>query len=254
MIDLHTHLLPGVDDGSETTEQSVAVLAKFKEHGVTAVCCTPHLKASEFAQAPCAELDELLAELRAEVPADGPRLVRGFEIMLDVPTPTFGDRRLTLAGTRYALVEFGRLMPTEASIEVLARIVAQGVIPVLAHPERYAACTVDTARRWREAGAVLQVDATTITTESKRADRARDLLSAGLASILASDNHGDGRTLAVAVEWLDRHGAGMHAQQLTIDNPAAILEDRDVTPVPPMRIRRSWYSMLKDFVVGGKEA
>ena len=49
MIDLHTHLLPGVDDGAETTEQAVAVLAKFKEQGVTAVCCTPHLKASELA-------------------------------------------------------------------------------------------------------------------------------------------------------------------------------------------------------------
>ena len=84
MIDLHTHLLPGVDDGSESLAQSEAVLKKFAEQGVTAVCCTPHLRASDIAAAPCEEMDELLAELAPAAP-NGLRLERGFEIMLDVP-------------------------------------------------------------------------------------------------------------------------------------------------------------------------
>jgi protein-tyrosine phosphatase len=252
VIDLHTHLLPGVDDGSQSPAQSAAVLRKFASQGVEAVACTPHLKASEFDDAPCAELDEMLADLRQQVP-DGPRLVRGFEIMLDVPAPVFTDRGLHLAGTRYALVEFGRLTPAEASVEVLRGIVAQGVVPLLAHPERYAACSIEVARAWRHAGALLQVDATTITLESRRAERARELLETGLADILASDNHGDGRTLAAAVEWLDRHGGEAQGQLLCVDNPRAILEDRAPVPVPPMRVRRSWYTALKGFVVGGGE-
>jgi protein-tyrosine phosphatase len=253
VIDLHTHLLPGVDDGSEQPEQSVAVLNRFKEQGITAVCCTPHLRASEFADAPCEDLDQLLAELVALAPPV-PRLVRGFEIMLDVPTPVFHDRCLTLHRSRYALVEFGRLIPANASVEALARITEQGIVPVLAHPERYAACNVETAKHWTVAGALLQIDATTLLGDTKRSERARDLLTAGLGTIIASDNHGDTRSLSVAVEWLEAHGAGEQARLLAWENPAAILADVPVLAVPPVRLRRSWYSMLKDFVVGGSEA
>jgi protein-tyrosine phosphatase len=252
VIDLHTHLLPGVDDGAETVEQSVEVLTRFASQGITAVCCTPHLKASEFADAPCQDMDELLNELIAMAP-NGPRLVRGFEIMLDVPAPVFHDRCLNLNRTRYALVEFGRLVPADPSVDVLARIKAQGVVPVLAHPERYAACNLENAKRWIDAGAVLQVDATTILADTKRAERARDLLMAGYGSIIASDNHGDGRSMAVAVEWMETHGAREQARLLAYENPSAILADVPLMDVPPVRLRRSWYSMLKDFVVGGAE-
>jgi protein-tyrosine phosphatase len=252
VVDLHTHLLPGVDDGAETPEAAVAVLAKFAEQGVTAVACTPHLRASEIAAAPCDELDELLAELRAVAPP-APRLVRGFEIMLDVPEPPLADPRLALGGTRYVLVEFGRLVPAEGSVEALRHIASQGVVPVLAHPERYAACSIEMARRWQEAGAVLQVDATTLLAENKRAERARALVAAGCGGIIASDNHGDGRSLAAAVEWLEGHGGTAQAQLLAVENPAAILADKPLEAVPPMRMRRSWYTMLKSFVIGGAE-
>ncbi len=253
MIDLHTHLLPGVDDGAETAEQAVAVLGSFAAQGVRAVCCTPHLRASELAEAPCTELDGLLAELRRMAP-EAVRLTRGFEVMLDVPAPDFTDRCVCLSGSRYVLVEFGRLVPAGASVEALRRIAAQGLVPVLAHPERYAACSVEQARVWREAGAILQVDATTVLSDTRRAERARALLAAGQAAILASDNHGDGRSLAAAVEWLDRHGGEVQARLLAYDNPEAILADAETVPVPPLRVRRSWYTLLKDFVVGGRDA
>jgi len=108
-------------------------------------------------------------------------------------------------------------------VEVLSRVVAQGVVPVLAHPERYAVCTPELGARWREVGAVLQVDATTLLAESRRASRARALLQAGCAAIVASDNHGDGRSVAAAVEWLGAHGGGVQARLLAIENPQAIL-------------------------------
>jgi protein-tyrosine phosphatase len=253
VIDLHTHLIPGVDDGADTPEAAVAVLTKWGEQGVTAVCCTPHLRAGEVGHAPVHELDELLEELRVLAPAM-PRLTRGFEIMLDKPEVDLRDRRLALNGSRYVLVEFGRLLPAEAGIESLKRLSAQGVVPVLAHPERYAVCSLPVAKAWIEAGAILQVDATTLLAESKRSERARELLAAGCATIIASDNHGDGRGLAVAVEWLESHGGGQQARFLAFENPAAILADAAVAPVPPLRVRRSWYSMLKSFVVGGAEA
>jgi protein-tyrosine phosphatase len=266
VIDLHTHLLPGVDDGSRSPEQTLQVLQRFAAQGVTAVACTPHLRASELDDAPCEEMDGMLGELRAlweqagtEARGRGaavgaaPRLLRGFEILLDLPDPAIADRCLTIHRTRYVLVEFGRLVPAEASVEALRRIAAQGVVPLLAHPERYAACSVETARAWRSAGARLQLDATTLLGESRRAVRARALLEAGLGDIIASDNHGDGRSLAAAVEWLDSHGGERQAALLAVTNPAAIVADAETEPVPAMRVRVSWYSALKGFVVGGGE-
>jgi protein-tyrosine phosphatase len=253
VIDLHTHLLPGVDDGSESASQSVEVLKRFADQGVTAVCCTPHLRASEFSDAPCDELDELMGELTKVAPAV-PRLARGFEIMLDVPTVTIADRCLTLNRSRYVLVEFQRLIAAEPSVSALRRIAEQGLVPVLAHPERYAACSIPMAKAWQDAGAALQVDATTLLADTRRAERARALVEAGYAAIIASDNHGDMRNIAVAAEWLETHGARTQARLLAYTNPAAIIADAPLEPVPPVRFRRSWYTLLKDFVIGGREA
>lgn len=252
MIDLHTHLLPGVDDGSESVAQSAAVLRRFHEQGVKAVCCTPHLRASDIPQAPCDEMDALLGQVAAEAP-QGMTLKRGFEIMLDVAGAPFTDRCLSLGRSRYLLVEFPRLMAAEAGVHALRQVAAQGFVPLLAHPERYAACTPDAALAWRNAGAKLQVDATTLLADTRRADRARALVQLGLADIIASDNHGDNRNLAAAVEWLETHGARHQAHLLASANPRAVLDDAELAPVPAVRFRRSWYTALKDFVVGGKD-
>ncbi len=251
MIDLHTHLLPGVDDGSHTLEQSVEVLERFARQGVTAVCCTPHLRASETEDPPCAYLDDLLGDLRDAAPP-AVALSRGFEILLDIPEPDLADPCLALAGTRYVLVEYGRHVTAEVSVAVLQRVVAQGRVPLLAHPERYPVCTPELGRAWREAGAVLQLDATTLLGDSRRAERARALLQAGCAGIVASDNHGDGRTVFAAREWLERHGGARQAELLAVENPAAILADAPVAPVPAGRIRRSLFTKFRDFMVGGE--
>jgi protein-tyrosine phosphatase len=253
VIDLHTHLLPGVDDGSHTVEQSVEVLERFAAQGVKAVCCTPHLRASETADPPCDLLGDLLAELRDAAPP-AVALSLGFEILLDIPAPDLSDRCLGLAGTRYVLVEYGRLVTAEVSVAALRRVAEQGRVPVLAHPERYAVCTPELARAWQEAGAVLQVDATTLLGESRRAERARALVQTGCAGIVASDNHGDRRTVFAALEWLEGHGGTRQAELLATLNPAAILADAPVAPVPAARIRRSLFTRFKDFVVGGEEA
>ncbi len=71
---------------------------------------------------------------------------------------------------------------------------------------------------------------------------------------MASDNHGDRRTVFAALEWLERHGGAQQARLLAVENPAAILADAPVAPVAAVRIRRSLFTKFKDFVVGGEEA
>jgi protein-tyrosine phosphatase len=105
MIDLHSHLLPGVDDGSRSIETSVSVLETFAADGVEIVVLTPHLNVSRAADAPYERHLEILAELRASAPPV-PELRLGWEIMLDEPGRDLRSSTLSLGGSRAALVEF----------------------------------------------------------------------------------------------------------------------------------------------------
>ena len=100
-------------------------------------------------------------------------------------------------------MEFPRRgLPPEAT-EQLLRARSQGCVPVVAHPERYQGCTIETIVTWRELGAVIQCDAMALLGGGAMTEFARAMLGAGLVDILASDNHGDRRIAgAVAVTWM----------------------------------------------------
>jgi tyrosine-protein phosphatase YwqE len=134
-------------------------------------------------------------------------------------------------------VEFPLTVVAEFAAHALERMARAGLVPVVAHPERYAACTVAAVSAWRHAGARIQVDATTVTRRSERGRRARELLEAGVVDVLAADNHGDARVLSTGAEYLRRCGAGDAAQLLTVDNPSAVLTDGEM--VDPSAVRLS---------------
>jgi protein-tyrosine phosphatase len=251
VIDLHCHLLPGVDDGSRSVEQSVKVLKELARAGLTDVCLTPHLRAMQAAAGPPDAHQQAYEALRAAAPA-APRLHRGAEVMLDRPLEGGGERlrRVTLGGTRYLLVEFPRLVPAETVTNALHRVVGLRLVPVLAHPERYSACSPATVGRWRETGALMQVDATTLLSPQARGQRARALLTHGLADLLAGDNHGDDRSIVTGFRFVEAQDAPEQAELLTVSNPAAILRDEPTTAVPPVRIRRSLLQRLRQMLEG----
>jgi protein-tyrosine phosphatase len=246
VIDLHSHLIPGVDDGSRSVDQSVRVLEAMKATGVTAVCLTPHLSATQAATGVPAAHDEACARLLERAPP-GVALHRGVELMLDRPLPAeaAANRSLTLGGSRYLLVEFTRLVAATAAQNALAHVAALGLVPVLAHPERYACTTPGLVREWKAIGALMQVDANTLFAERARGERARALVAEGLADILAADNHGDDRMLSLPLASLRQHGGEEQAALLLTQNPEAILADRATEVVPPLRIRTSFLARIR---------
>lgn len=260
MIDLHTHLLPAVDDGARTAEQAGDVLARLAADGVTVIACTPHLRASRAGEAPVAEHAARRATLRAVAPA-ALTLVGGYEIMLDAPGADLGAPGLTLGDSRAVLVEFPHGGAPVAVERELTRLRASGLVPVLAHPERYPNVSRAAVRRWRAAGALMQGDATTLVGSAASAPArggaatraAHALLADGLYDLLASDNHGDARRLADARDLLVAHGAGDAAELLTRTNPARLLRDETPLPVPGVRLDagvagglRSWLTARLD--------
>ena len=248
MIDLHTHLLPGVDDGARTLDESVRVLERLARQGVTRVVCTPHLRATEATAAPFVRNASLLADLRERV-GPVPALSLGWEIMLDRPGADFTRTSLRLGGAAAVLVEFPRSGIPPRAADELHRIRTTGVVPVVAHPERYWGATLVHAREWRAAGAVLQGDATFLLGSGARGELARAMLSQGMFDLLASDNHGDTRSLGPAREWLVSLGATEHAELLTHENARRVLAGETVAPVPPITLRAGVVGRLRELLV-----
>lgn len=254
MIDLHCHLLPGVDDGSRNIEQSVQVLNAMRESGVTAVCLTPHFSVREIPEGLPPSHNAAYATLLKHAPA-GVALHRGVELMLDRPVrpELLSHPELRLAGTRFILVEFTRMAALTAITNALGQIAHLGLVPVLAHPERYAACRPTAVRQWKAAGALMQVDALTLLSGRGRGQRARTLLGQGLADIIAADNHGDKRLMHIACEYLREHGGEAQADLLARGNPEAIIADGEVEPVPPLEIKTPLFDRLKSILGGDEE-
>jgi protein-tyrosine phosphatase len=237
VIDLHVHVLPGVDDGARTLAEAVELCRVAAAEGCTDLVATPHRRRDPWPDLPASELAERLAEVAAAA-GGRPRLHLGGEVRVDSDLLRELDRDdrggvVPLAGSRYLLLE---LEPSGAGpdpAELAATLAAAGWRPVIAHPE-LTPCLVrepELLERLAGAGATFQLTAASITGDFGRAVRTRalELVEAGFADFLASDAHrpdwrptGHGRARA---ELERRFGVEL-ARALTVDHPAAVLADR----------------------------
>lgn len=250
MIDIHSHLLPGVDDGSPSIAASLPVLERFAAQGVECLVLTPHLNASQASSAPYEAHCALLESLRAAAPAV-PELVLGWEIMLDEPRVDLRLPHFSLGTSRAVLVEFPRVSVPAQAAEELYRLRTSGVVPVLAHPERYWGCTIEKVDEWRRAGAVIQMDTAGLLGSGDISKLSRALLEEGLVDLFASDNHGDSRSLATARDWLLEVATPEHASLLTRTNARRLLDDAPTLAVPPLPKQPGMFGRLRAMFLGG---
>jgi protein-tyrosine phosphatase len=142
-------------------------------------------------------------------------------------------------------VEFAHAAVPPAAAEELFRLRMSGVVPVVAHAERYRGATPERVTQWRKVGAVIQVDAAALTGHARTRSVALDFLQRGLVDVLASDNHGDERSLATARSWLLAAGASEQIELLTRTNAARVLANEPPVPVPPLAPDRGVLSRLR---------
>lgn len=239
MIDLHSHILPGLDDGTVSVEEAREVARAAVADGVEVMAATPHVRA-DFPTTP-ERMERGVAELREDFEREGIGLevVPGGEVELDwLGSLSLEDlQRFTLAQTgRYLLVEFpyyGWPLPLEAAIHSLRR---SGITPILAHPERNADVQErpDRLEAAVSAGAFIQVTAGSLEGSAGRGARraVRRLLALGLVHVIASDAHSP----SVREAGLSRARAAVGDQALAAylmeEAPAQILAGE---PVPRFR-------------------
>lgn len=237
MIDLHIHVLPGVDDGPADLDEAVAMCRLAAADGCTTLVVTPHQRCPRWWNDDPDGLAALLGEVdrRLEHPLD---LRLGAEVRVDSQLLHELDRHpetglLPLAGSRYLLVEFDRAGLGPDPEPIVDELLATGWRPIVAHPEFVPQLAADLGRvaALVRSGALLQLTAATLEGRFGRVPRrwAHELVDRGLAHFVASDAHGvrwRPPGLSAAHELLTRGWGPEAARLLTRDNPRAVLEDR----------------------------
>lgn len=253
LTDLHSHLVPGVDDGARTLDDAMEGLGRLWDAGVRTVVTTPHLDGS-VTRSP-GQLEVRLEEIglawktlqaKAGEVLPSLTLLRGQEIMLDIPDPVLADPRVRLAETPYVLVEWPRLQVPPATGPVLARLGEMGVKIVLAHPERYHGLDAAMALpgEWRRMGALLQVNYGSLMGRYGDGPRKKafTLLERGWVDLFSTDFHGRPHLLIYireAADLLEEMGGLQQFDLLSRVNPTRLLEGNELLPVPPLPRKRT---------------
>ncbi len=238
MIDLHCHILPGIDDGALDLEDSVAMARQAASDGIETVCATPHIRHDHDVRV--RELPARLAELneaigRAGVPVE---VVGGGEVAETALDGLDEDelRAVSLGGGAWILLE-PRPGPLGASLAgAVDRLHSAGLGALIAHPERHpSADMVETLSQLTRRGALVQATAAYLVGGPAR-EGVLHLARHGVIHLLASDAHSShaGRPLRLsegfaALKQVDRMGA--HLEWVATEAPAAIL--RGERPRPP---------------------
>jgi protein-tyrosine phosphatase len=242
VIDLHTHILPGLDDGARTVEDAFEMARRCVREGVTAVAATPHVR-DDYPTSADVMLRTVRALQRALDQHNVPLVVLpGAEVAVDWISRLHETelRRLTLAGGgRYLLVETPyRGWPVDL-LEHVLRLRVAGFTPVLAHPERnpVVQATPSVLAPLVQGGTLVQVTAASL--DGRLGDPSRDtaqrLVSAGLAHIVASDAHRPRVRAAGLLAAVDAIRDEALARWLVSDVPHALVQDRPLPPRPRSR-------------------
>lgn len=233
MIDIHTHLLFGVDDGSKTLEQSLKYLKEIKKIGMNKVVCTPHIQTGNKERV--LKIVSNFKVLREEAARLGITLYLGNEILYSENTAELLKTKkiIGINGAKYVLVEFKRneTMRVSQIISFFEELIELGYKPILAHPELYFKYQhISYMRRLKENGVMLQVDATSLfkkTSNRKVAKFTKKMLQEYLIDVVASDSHctkkRNFKILKKAYKKVKRKNGKKYADIIFNENPLKII-------------------------------
>ena len=237
MIDIHMHVLPGVDDGPDRQREAVEMCRLAAAGGCEVIVATPHQRHYAWENSDSDLLVGLIEQLQAEV-GPSPKLLLGAEIRIDSRLLEELDRFpssgiLSLAGTRYLLLEADRELPGPEPMDLVHELSIRGWRPIFAHPEFIPSLCGDfqLIADLIAAGALMQITAGSLLGKFGRDSQriVSRLLDAGHAHVLASDAHGarwrppdlgEARA-AIASRWGEET-----AWRLCVGHPRAIIQDR----------------------------
>ena len=255
MIDLHCHILPGIDDGARDLETSIAMARAFVADGVSVVACTPHILPGLYHNSG-PEIRNATAQLQRVLNERGIplHLATGADnhVIPEFVSELRAGKLLSLADSRYVLVEPPHHVAPPRLEELFFSLTTANYVPVLTHPERltWINSAYASMERLSEAGAWFQVTAGSLAGDFGRNARywAERLLDEGRVHLLATDAHdlksrpprlSCGRDLAA------KRVGDIEAENLVVTRPRGVLSD-----VPPSELPQP--GLRSEAVVAGR--
>ena len=191
MIDIHTHILPNVDDGSDSFEKSVEMLNQAKEQGVTHIILTPHTILNSSTYLEKEELHNKFNQFVQKIEDIGIKVYLGSEIYFTEKSyrKLVNNELTTFNNSKYCIIEFPMHEETDID-EALYNVKTKGYRPILAHPERYKFLDVDDVKNIKS-NALIQVNTTSLLGLHGRKIKkfAFKLIKNNLVDFVSSDCH-----------------------------------------------------------------
>lgn len=251
MIDIHSHLVYGVDDGSRTIEDTKHMIREAKKVGFTDIICTPHYM-KDYYEVPCNEVYNKICNIQNLV--DGINIHQGNEIYATENIIEFinSKKAMSLNNSRYVLIEFPMQTKPINMDQVIYLILQEGKIPIIAHPERYSYVreNPNMLLEYIEQGVLFQSNYGSIIGMygNDIKETAKKLLTHNMIHFLGSDNHRANtvyehipETLKLLEKWIGEE----KLQELTTDNPSYILNDEELEIDEPIELKKSFFGSWK---------
>ena len=255
MVDLHTHMLPRLDDGSQSMRESLMMARMAVDSGVSGIAVTPHCNIrGVYDNYDGEEFRKRVADFREEIKKEklplkvfvGAEVFAGENLAELIRTKTV----VPLNDGRYLLIEFPFGEDGDWMTFLLNVVLENGYVPLVAHPERYDQVQADPnlAYTWVCMGCALQVNKGSIIGHFGRRVRqtAMLLLEHELAACVASDaHHAEFRTphMTEVKEYLEQAFGKSCVQLLLKDNPMRILNSEEAVLLSPRGFRRKWFGL-----------
>ena len=254
MIDIHNHILYGLDDGAQTIDDTISMLKQAVDDGIEKVIVTPHYMEPRFLNTKSdiekkkPEIDQLLAQHNIPI-----KVYYGSEIFVNDDTlDKLNDGLLqTMNDTKYVLVERKR---AEAFSRItfddnLYNFRVDGYYPIVAHPERYRSVNEDPNKvyEWIKDGCYIQVNASSILDTKKRSHKVTmKLLANHMVQFVATDAHNTENhpvILSEAYRTVSKRFGASYAEKLFYTNPLHVIngEPIDTSDVKPIKKRKFFF-------------
>ncbi len=236
LMDIHTHLLPKVDDGASDMEETVRMLEMAKGQGIRTIIATPHFGLGSLDKS-VEELIECKEKVQQKAAAIDPdiKIYLGNELYYreSVLEEVLRGNALTLAGSRYVLIEFSVRVDYKSLYQGLNKFILAGYAPILAHVERYRCLMEEEVRidEIRELGVYIQMNGSSLLGNflDKRVRLHRRLLKERLLHFVATDCHNTSTrapNLEKAFHTVVKLTDWEYAVELFYDNPLKIIENK----------------------------
>lgn len=193
MVDMHSHVLPGIDDGAQNPEESIYLIRKMMDVGIKKIIATPHVMIDYYKNTP-EKINAALEVLKTELVKEGIDIPveaaaehmfdEGFEERID-------NNTLMIMPGGYVLFEFSFISKPINTIPVIQKLTDRGYRPILAHPERYQYLTLDELKNIRSWGCDLQLNTISLTGYYGPAVKkmAEEMVDHQIVDFISSDMH-----------------------------------------------------------------